>query len=225
MRLGHRSEESQSVHQKAEVGRGSHFLRRLSTTKQDHAGGSAKLASALFPHGEVTSDELAEMVEIALEGRRRVKEQLKKMGSFEYHQTSFSYIDNDSREGRFVGVPEQGGCEMISTDPLAPGSIYTACVDDQGKVGLYRLEVGTSPGTDKLKIAGGPENDAFEKDFASFVSCPDAVAVNSGSSALELCAILSRIGRGDEVILPAHTFVSSAVPFGRTGATLKWADI
>jgi len=46
---------------------------------------------------------------------------------------------------------------MIATDPLAPGSLYTASVDDQGKVGLYRLEVGCSPGTGKLKIAGGVE--------------------------------------------------------------------
>ena len=79
------------------------------------------------------------------------------MGSFEYHQTSFSYIDNETREERFVGVPEQGGKEMISTDPLAPGSVYASSVDDQGKVGLYRLEIGCSPGTGRLKIAGGIE--------------------------------------------------------------------
>jgi ATP-dependent Lon protease len=105
----------------------------------------------------MTRDELAEITELAIEGRRRVKEQLKKLGSFEYHQTSFSYIDNETREERFVGVPEQGGRDMISSDPLAPGSVYTASVDDQGKVGLYRLEVGCSPGTGKLKIAGGIE--------------------------------------------------------------------
>lgn len=78
------------------------------------------------------------------------------MGSFEYHQVSFSLIDNETREERFVGVPEQGGRDMISTDPLAPGSVYTASVDNQGKVGLYRLEIGCS-GTGKLKIAGGVE--------------------------------------------------------------------
>jgi ATP-dependent Lon protease len=105
---------------------------------------------------------MAELVELALEGRRRVKEQLKKMGSFEYHQTSFSYLDTETREERFVGVPEQGGREMISTDPLAPGSVYAASVNDQGKVGLYRLEVGTSPGTGKLKIAGGVEGSMKE---------------------------------------------------------------
>jgi hypothetical protein len=46
----------------------------------------------LYPHGEITQDELAELVELALEGRRRVKAPRKKMGSFEYDQTSFSYI-------------------------------------------------------------------------------------------------------------------------------------
>src|SRR5271157_1544867 len=115
------------------------------------------LVKLMYPHGELSTEELGEIVQMALEGRRRVKEQLKKMGSFEYHQTSFSYIDNETREERFVGVPEQGGREMISTDPLAPGSVYASSVDDQGKVGLYRLEVGCSPGTGKLKIAGGIE--------------------------------------------------------------------
>jgi len=113
------------------------------------------LVKIIYPHGELERNELAELVELAIEGRRRVKEQLKKLGSFEYHQTSFSYINNETREERFVGVPEQGGREMIASDPLAPGSVYTASVDDQGKVGLYRLEVGCSPGTGKLKIAGG----------------------------------------------------------------------
>ena len=104
-------------------------------------------------------DELAELVELALEGRRRVKEQLKKMGAFEYHQTSFSYIDSDTREERFVGVPEQGGRDMIATDPLAPGSVYTASVDDQGGSGstvskwaLHRARASSeSPGASKAR--------------------------------------------------------------------------
>jgi ATP-dependent Lon protease len=60
-----------------------------------------------------------------------------------------------SKLEKFVGVPEQGGRDMISTDPLAPGSVYAASVDDQGKVGLCRLEVGCSPGTGKLRIEAG----------------------------------------------------------------------
>ncbi|HEV8713119.1 MAG TPA: S16 family serine protease, partial [Candidatus Binatia bacterium] len=104
-----------------------------------------------------------------LEGRRRVKEQLKKMGSFEYYQTSFSYIDSQTREERYVGVPEEGGRDLISADPLAPGSVYTAAVDDQGKVGLYRLEVGCSPGTGRLRVAGGIDNamkESIQRAFA-----------------------------------------------------------
>ncbi len=126
------------------------------------------LVKLVYPDGELTGEELAELVSIALEGRRRVKEQLKKMGSFEYHQTSFSFIDNETREEMHVGVPEQGGKDMISTDPLAPGSVYTASVDDQGRVGLYRLEVGTAPGTGKLRIAGGVEGGMKESITRAF---------------------------------------------------------
>jgi ATP-dependent Lon protease len=113
------------------------------------------LVKLIYPHGEFTKEELGELLDVALEGRRRVKEQLKKMGSFEYHQTSFSFIDNETREERYVGVPEEGGRDLISTDPLAPGSVYTASVNTSGKVGLYRLETGCASGTGKLKITGG----------------------------------------------------------------------
>jgi ATP-dependent Lon protease len=84
-----------------------------------------------------------------------VKEQLKKMGSFEYYHTSFSYTLQETGEERFVGVPEQGGRDLISTDPLPPGTVYTAGVTADGTVGIYRLEVSVSSGTGKLKMAGG----------------------------------------------------------------------
>lgn len=129
----------------------------------------AGLVKLIHPTGEATKDEVAELLDLALEGRRRVKEQLKKLGSFEYHQTSFSFIDNDTRDERYVGVPEEGGRDLISTDPLAPGSVYTASVDDSGKVGLYRIEVGCSTGTGKLKIAGGIDasmKESFQRAFA-----------------------------------------------------------
>ncbi|MFH0979911.1 MAG: protease Lon-related BREX system protein BrxL [Planctomycetota bacterium] len=113
------------------------------------------LMKIVYPHGEASVEELREILELAIEGRRRVKEQLKKMGSFEYYHTSFSYQRADSGEEVFVGVPEQGGRDMISTDPLAPGSVYSAAVSGDGTVGLYRLEVGVSSGTGKLRMAGG----------------------------------------------------------------------
>ncbi len=74
-------------------------------------------------------------------------------------------------------------------------------------------------------LATGPEGEAFEKEFAGFVGSEDAVALNSCSSALELAAVLSGIGPGDEVIIPAHTFVATAVPFARHGVRIRWADI
>jgi len=129
----------------------------------------AGLVKLIYPDGQVTKEEMAELLELALEGRRRVKEQLKKMGSFEYYQTSFSYLDSDTREERYVGVPEEGGRDLISIDPLAPGSVYTAAVDDQGKVGLYRLEVGCSPGTGRLRVAGGIDHamkESIQRAFA-----------------------------------------------------------
>lgn len=113
------------------------------------------LMKILFPHGEVTQEELGEILELAIEGRRRVKEQLKKMGSFEYYQTSFSYTLAETGEERFVGVPEQGGRNLISNDPLSPGTVYAAGVTADGTVGLYRLEVSLSTGSGKLKLAGG----------------------------------------------------------------------
>jgi ATP-dependent Lon protease len=117
----------------------------------------AGLVKLLHPHGEVAKEELRELLELAMEGRRRVKEQLKKLGSFEFFQTSFSYIDKETGEERYVGVPEEGGRNVIASDPLEPGSVYAASVDDQGKVGLCRIEIGCATGTGKLKLAGGIE--------------------------------------------------------------------
>ena len=127
------------------------------------------LMKVMYPHGEVSRDELAELVEYAIEGRRRVKEQLKKMGSFEYYQTSFSYNDRATGEDKFVGVPEQGGRDLVAADPLAPGSVYTGTVGADGTVGLYRLEVSITGGTGKLKPAGGvrgPMKESISRAFS-----------------------------------------------------------
>ncbi|MCK5021032.1 MAG: ATP-dependent Lon protease, partial [Candidatus Peribacteraceae bacterium] len=131
---------------------GSHLNARDQKAVRRTVSGLMKI---IYPHGQTTREEMQEITELALEGRRRVKEQLKKMGAFEYYHTSFSYRINDTDEEVFVGVPEQGGRDLISVDPLAPGSIYTAAVSGEGNVALYRLEIGVSSGTGKLKTAGG----------------------------------------------------------------------
>jgi ATP-dependent Lon protease len=144
---------------------GSHLNARDVKAARKTISGMIKL---VYPHGKFSKTELSELIGIALEGRRRVKEQLKKMGSFEYHQTSFSYIDNDTREEKYVAVPEEGGRNLISNDPLAPGSVYAASVDTSGKVGLYRLEVSLAPGSGKLKMAGGIQGGMKESIQRSF---------------------------------------------------------
>jgi ATP-dependent Lon protease len=131
---------------------GSHLVSRDRKAVKRTASGLMKI---LYPDGKATRDEVAEILEFAMEGRRRVKEQLKKMGSFEYYHTSFSYTDSETGEERFVGVPEQGGRNMISSDPLPPGSVYAASVAADGTVGLFRVEVSISSGSAKLRTAGG----------------------------------------------------------------------
>jgi ATP-dependent Lon protease len=131
---------------------GSHLNSRDKKAVRKTVSGLIKI---VHPHGSVDRDDLAELVEFAIEGRRRVKEQLKKMGSFEYYQTSFSYIIEETGEERFVGVPEQGGRDLIALDPLAPGSAYAAGITSDGTVGLFRIEVSVAGGTGRLRAAGG----------------------------------------------------------------------
>lgn len=126
------------------------------------------LVKILHPHGQVSRDDLEQILQFALEGRRRVKEQLKKMGSFEYYQTSFSYLVSETGDEHFVAVPEQGGRDLISAEPLPPGTVYTASVSGDGTVGLYRIEVSLSSGTGKLKPAGGVSGDTKESVARAF---------------------------------------------------------
>lgn len=133
---------------------GSHVEGRDATAVRKTVSGMLKL---LHPDGVVGKDEVREYAELALEARRRVKEQLKKRGSFEFFKTSFSYVDADDGVERTVGVPEQGGAGAIAQDPLPPGTVYTGAIDDEGNVALYRLEVTITPGTGKLRRPAGLE--------------------------------------------------------------------
>jgi ATP-dependent Lon protease len=131
---------------------GAHVEGRDANGIRRTVGGLLKL---LHPHGEWTRDELRSYLELAMEGRRRVKEQLKKRGSFEFYRTSFSYLDEADGREITIGVPEKGGEGAISRDPLAPGAVYTATVDGESRVSLLRLEVTAAPGTGKLRTPAG----------------------------------------------------------------------
>lgn len=138
---------------------GSHVEGRDATAAKKTVSGLLKV---LHPGGGWTKEELTEYVELAMEGRRRVKEQLKKRGSFEFYKTSFSYIDLENDTERSVGVPEQGGAGVISQDPLPPGTVYTAAVDSEAKVVLFRIEVTLTAGTGKLRTPTGLEKSLKE---------------------------------------------------------------
>lgn len=157
---------------------GSHVEGRDASAIKRTVSGLLKL---LHPDGAWTKGELTEYLELAMEGRRRVKEQLKKRGSFEFYKTSFSYIDNDNGTERMVGVPEQGGAGVISPDALPPGSAYTAAADDQARVGLFRLEVTLTAGTGKLRTPGGLEpslKESLNRAYAYLLNVKDKLGIS-----------------------------------------------
>ena len=85
-------------------------------------GGFIKL---LYPDGVYTKEQLEEILKLSLEMRRRVKEQLKKLGGKEFYDVNFSYIDNETFEEHYVSVPEQGGGKLIPEGICNPGQVYT----------------------------------------------------------------------------------------------------
>ncbi|GHD99783.1 ATP-dependent Lon protease [Defluviimonas sp. 20V17] len=121
------------------------------------------LLKLLYPHGEFDKEAVRRCLEYALELRRRVKEQLKKIGGMEFYDVHFSYIDNESREEHFVSVPEQGGGNLIPEGPLKPGVLHTIATGSSGHLGLYRLETQTTAGNGKLTTSGLGSNAAAKE--------------------------------------------------------------
>lgn len=157
---------------------GSHLNTRDARAVRRAVSGLVKL---LHPAGDPTQEEVREYLELALEGRRRVKEQLKKMGSFEYYQTSFSYTDTETMQEHYVGVPEEGGSHLISQDPLPPGSVYTAAFTDEDAVALHRIEISRMSGTGKLRVTGNPDRPMKE----SIVTAFDYIKANKNRLGIE----------------------------------------
>lgn len=114
-------------------------------------GGMIKL---LYPDGAFTKEQLEEILKFALEMRRRVKEQLKKLGGMEFYDVNFSYIDNDTFEEHFVSVPEQGGGKLIPEGMCNPGQVYMVSRGKNGMIGVFRLESQMLPGNGKFERTG-----------------------------------------------------------------------
>ena len=112
------------------------------------------LIKLLYPHGKFEKEDVRECLEYALQVRRRVKEQLKKIGGMEFYDVHFSYIDNESLEEHFVSVKEQGGGGLIPEGPSKPGVLHTIGLSNKGMPGLYRLELQVTKGSGKLAMSG-----------------------------------------------------------------------
>jgi ATP-dependent Lon protease len=167
---------------------GSHVEGRDATAAKKTVSGLLKL---LHPDGDCTKEELRNYLELALESRRRVKEQLKKRGSFEFYKTSFSYVDQDDGTERTVVVPEQGGKGTISQDPLPPGSVYTVAADAESKVGLFRLEVSLTAGTGKVRTPAGLEKglkESLNRAVSYLPSVKDKLGLSPLLSQKDICA-------------------------------------
>ena len=127
------------------------------------------LVKLVYPNEDYTKEELEDILRIALEMRRRVKEQLKKIGGMEFYDVNFSYIDNESFEEKFVSVPEQSSSTLIPDGICSPGQVYTVSPGKSGMIGLFRLESQILPGTGKLTCNGiGADREARESTQNAF---------------------------------------------------------
>ena len=129
-------------------------------------GGLVKL---MYPDGEYTKKQLEDILKISLEMRRRVKEQLKKLGGMEFYDVNFSYIDLEDMSEHYVSVPEQGGGKLIPEGMCNPGQVYTVSQGKSGMIGVFRLESQMLQGNGKLERTGlGSDRDAKESSNTAF---------------------------------------------------------
>lgn len=145
---------------------GTNLNQRDTIAVRKMVGGLLKL---VYPDGEFSKEQLEEILKLALEMRRRVKEQLKKLGGMEFYDVNFSYIDKDSFEEYYVSVPEQGGGKLIPEGMCNPGQIYTVSQGKSGMIGVFRLESQMLPGNGKFERTGiGSEREAREATNTAF---------------------------------------------------------
>ena len=145
---------------------GSNLNQRDTIAVRKMVSGFVKL---LYPNGICTKEDIEKILIISLEMRRRVKEQLKKIGGMEFYDVNFSYIDNETFEEKFVSVPEQGGGKLIPDGMCEPGQIYSVSKGKSGMIGVYRLETQMLNGSGKFERTGlGTDREAKEATNTAF---------------------------------------------------------
>ena len=117
----------------------------------------------IHPDGKFDKESVEEILRFALEMRRRVKEQQKKIGGMEFYDVNFAYIDNETFSEEYVPVPEQGGSKLIPEGMSKPGHVYTVGHNKSGMLGVYKMEMQMTVGNGKFEKTGlGTDREAKE---------------------------------------------------------------
>ena len=129
------------------------------------------LLKLLFPDGSYQKEDVRKCLEYALIGRRRIKEQLKKIGGLEFFDVHFSYIDLEDGEERYVSTPENGGSALIPEGELQAGSLYgIAHQPGDGQIGLVRLDLQVMAGNGKFTHTGFGSGSAISDELKEAVN-------------------------------------------------------
>lgn len=176
------------------------------------------LLKLLYPHEEYDKEAVCRCLDYALEVRRRVKEQLKKIGGMEFYDVHFSYYDQETREERFISVPEQGGGKLIPDGPMNPGVLHVVATGSGGHLGLYRMETQVTAGNGSLKMSGLGSNtsakEAIKVGFDYFKANARHVSasIKAGDHDYHLHIVeLQNTGPNTAMALPTFVALCSAV--------------
>ena len=176
------------------------------------------LLKLLYPHEDYDQDAVRRCLEYALEGRRRVKEQLKKIGGMEFYDVHFSYHDQETREEKFISVPEQGGGRLIPDGPMNPGVLHVVATGSGGHLGLYRMETQVTAGNGSLKMSGLGSNTAAKEpikvgfDYFKANAGHVSASIKAGDHDYHLHIVeLQNTGPNTAMALPTFVALCSAV--------------
>jgi len=186
--------------------------RDVISVKKTYSG----LMKLLYPDGSASKEDSREILEYALTGRRRVKEQLKKIGGIEFYDVNFSYIDNEDNSEHYVIVPESGGSKLIPEGMGKPGQVFSVSRNEEGKIGVYKLDLQVITGSGKYEKSGLGSNskakEAVQTAFSYFKA--NAKSVSQSISTKEkdyqlYVQDLMGVGMTDDLALPAFISLCS----------------
>jgi ATP-dependent Lon protease len=174
------------------------------------------LMKLIYPDENISKEEAQEILEYALMGRRRVKEQLKKIGGIEFFDVNFSYIDNEDLSEHFVTVPESGGNKIIPAGMTKPGEVYAVMGTNSSKIGVYKMELQVVSGSGKYEKSGLNSNtqakEAIQTAFNYFKANAKSISQSISTKETDYhlhVQDLTGVGMSDELALAAFLSLCS----------------